>query len=103
MTQTLHHVKKKIFGRSSEVTAPIEGKMFLFESTVVLQSRASEKIKPTLFHYSRTCSRKVAFELLTDYHGCLTTDAYIAYKNLNMDGIKYKEQFLLVACKKILC
>lgn len=76
MTQTLHHVKKKIFGRSSEVTAPIEGKMFLFESTVVLQSRASEKIKPTLFHYSRTCSRKVAFELLTDlswvpYNRCL--------------------------------
>ena len=54
----------------------------------VLQSGASEKIKATLFHYSRTRSRKVAVNLLTGYHGYLTTDAYTAYENLNMDGIK---------------
>ena len=32
MTQALLHAKKKIFGRSSEMTVPLKGQMFLFES-----------------------------------------------------------------------
>ena len=30
MTQALLHAKKKIFGRSSEMTVPLKGQMFLF-------------------------------------------------------------------------
>ena len=39
MTQALLHAKKKIFGRSSEVTAPMKGQMFLFESTAELAKK----------------------------------------------------------------
>lgn len=39
MTQALLHAKKKIFGRSSEMTAPMKGQMFLFESTAELAKK----------------------------------------------------------------
>ena len=39
MTQALLHAKKKIFGRPSEAAAPIEGQMFLFETTTELAKK----------------------------------------------------------------
>lgn len=45
MTQALLHAKKKIFGRSSEAAAPIEGQMFLFETTTELAKKLLQEQK----------------------------------------------------------
>lgn len=66
-----------------------DGKKASSESYMwVLQSGASEPIKATYFRYSRTRSKKVAVEMLDDYQGYLTTDAYTAYENLNLPEVK---------------
>ena len=45
MNQALLHAKKKIFGRSSEAAAPIEGQMFLFETTTELAKKLLKEQK----------------------------------------------------------
>lgn len=52
----------------------------------VIQSGANESIKATFFHYSRTRSGDVPKNLLADFEGYLTTDAYAAYEKV--EGIK---------------
>ena len=58
MTQVLLHAKKKIFGRSSEVTAPMKGQMFLFESTAELakSKRLIDRRRPQYKHPITECS-----------------------------------------------
>ena len=50
---------------------------------------ACESICVTFFHYSRTRGKSVALEILKDFQGYLTTDAYTAYENLNVEGVKH--------------
>ena len=45
MTQALLHAKKKIFGRSSEMTATMKGQMFLFEPTAELAKKLLQEQK----------------------------------------------------------
>lgn len=52
----------------------------------VIQSGASEDVRATFFHYSRTRGSDVAKVLLERFHGYLTTDAYIGYEKV--EGIK---------------
>lgn len=64
-----------------------EGKKASSDSWMwVIQSGACEDIKATFFHYSRTRGSAVAKDLLSDFHGYLTTDAYIGYEKV--EGIK---------------
>ena len=48
----------------------------------VIQSAASEDIRATFFHYSRSRSGTVAKELLKEFHGYLVTDAYAGYEKV---------------------
>jgi transposase len=52
----------------------------------VIRSGASERITASYFYYSPSRSGRVAQKLLTEFHGYLTTDAYIAYEKV--DDIK---------------
>ncbi len=55
----------------------------------VIRSGACESIRATFFHYAGTRRKSVAIELLTGFQGYLTTDAYTAYENLNVEGIAH--------------
>ena len=60
-----------------------EGKKASSDSWMwVIQSAASEAIRATFFHYSRSRSGAVAKELLKDFHGYLVTDAYVGYEKV---------------------
>lgn len=45
----------------------------------VIRSGACEHIQAVLFHYSSSRKREIARELLSGFHGYLTTDAYTGY------------------------
>ena len=64
-----------------------EGKKASSDSFMwVMRSAACENIKAAFFYYSRTRSGEVAKQLLSGFHGYLTTDAYIGYEKA--DNIK---------------
>lgn len=48
----------------------------------VIRSAACEDITAAFFHYSRTRSGDVAKQLLSGFHGYLTTDAYAGYEKV---------------------
>ena len=60
-----------------------EGKKASSDSWMwVIQTAASEDIRATYFHYSRSRSGDVAKELLRGFHGYLVTDAYAGYEKV---------------------
>lgn len=61
-----------------------EGKKASSDSWMwVIQSAASEEIRATYFHYSRSRSGDVPKELLKNFHGYLITDAYAGYEKVD--------------------
>lgn len=58
-----------------------EGKKASSDSFMwVIRSAACEDIQGAFFHYSRTRSGDIAKQLLSGFHGYLTTDAYAGYE-----------------------
>jgi len=55
----------------------------------VIQSGACEELNATFFHYSKNRTKAIALELLKDFHGYLTTDAYKVYEYLGNEDIKH--------------
>ena len=54
----------------------------------VIKTGKCEEIKATFFYYSRTRSREIALTLLKGFEGYLTTDAYTAYDNMNLEKVQ---------------